>query len=223
MTDSLSADAASAAVADIGWRLILGALCCQAPVNSLDQGLAVATAARFACGEAADGQLRVDVRSDEVSLTLQDEATGRVLPLDVELARSISDALLQLGVITAWSGARRSVQLLEIAIDTMDRSVILPFWRAVLGYADQSGADDAVIDPLGQGPSIWFQQLDEPRTQRNRIHFDIAVPHDEAEARIEAALAAGGHLVSDAEARAFWILADADGNEVCVCTWQDRD
>ena len=65
--------------------------------------------------------------------------------------------------------------------------------------------------------------MDEPRPQRNRIHFDLTVPHDAAQARIEAALAAGGHLVSAEEARAFWILADAEGNEVCVCTWQDRD
>ena len=64
---------------------------------------------------------------------------------------------------------------------------------------------------------------DEPRTQRNRIHFDLTVAHDEAAARIEAALAAGGTLLSDAEAPAFWILGDADGNEICVCTWQGRD
>jgi 4a-hydroxytetrahydrobiopterin dehydratase len=65
--------------------------------------------------------------------------------------------------------------------------------------------------------------MDQPRPQRNRIHFDITVPHDEADARIAAALDAGGTLVSADAARAFWILADAEGNEVCVCTWQDRD
>jgi len=65
--------------------------------------------------------------------------------------------------------------------------------------------------------------MDEPRTRRNRIHLDLTVPHDDAVARVEAALAAGGRLVSDDHARAFWILADFEGNEVCVCTWQDRD
>ena len=64
--------------------------------------------------------------------------------------------------------------------------------------------------------------MDEPRPQRNRIHLDITVAHDAAEARVAAALAAGGTLVSDARARAFWVLADAEGNEACVCTWQDR-
>ena len=64
--------------------------------------------------------------------------------------------------------------------------------------------------------------MDAPRPQRNRIHVDITVAHDAAEARVAAALAAGGTLVSDAHARAFWVLADVEGNEACVCTWQDR-
>ena len=87
-----------------------------------------------------------------------------------------------------------------------------------------AGGDEMiVVDPTGQGPTVWFQQLDAPRPQRNRIHFDLTVAEDEAEARIAAALAAGGRLVSDAHARAFWVLADPEGNEVCICTWQDRD
>jgi 4a-hydroxytetrahydrobiopterin dehydratase len=65
--------------------------------------------------------------------------------------------------------------------------------------------------------------MDEPRPQRNRIHFDLSVPHDEAHQRIQDTIAAGGTLVSDAEAPAFWVLADSEGNEVCICSWQGRD
>ena len=65
--------------------------------------------------------------------------------------------------------------------------------------------------------------MDAPRPQRNRIHLDVTVPHDVAEERIAAALAAGGTLLSDRAAKAFWVLADPEGNEVCICTWQDRD
>jgi 4a-hydroxytetrahydrobiopterin dehydratase len=65
--------------------------------------------------------------------------------------------------------------------------------------------------------------MDAPRLQRNRVHFDITVAHDEAEARVRAALGASGRLVDDSFARSFWVLADAEGNEVCVCTWTDRD
>ncbi len=80
-----------------------------------------------------------------------------------------------------------------------------------------------MVDPAGELPNVWFQQMDESRPQRNRIHFDLHVPHDEADRRIAAALDAGGTLVSDAAARSFWILADAEGNEICICTWQDRE
>lgn len=96
----------------------------------------------------------------------------------------------------------------------------------MLGYAALPGRDgtqDPLVDPAGQLPPVWFQQMDAPRPQRNRIHLDLTVAHDEAQTRVQAALAAGGVLVSDTRARAFWVLADPEGNEVCVCTWLDRD
>ena len=54
------------------------------------------------------------------------------------------------------------------------------------------GPDRAIVDPARIGPAFWFQQMDEPRPQRNRIHIDVTVPHDVAEARVAAAVAAGG-------------------------------
>ena len=47
-------------------------------------------------------------------------------------------------------------------------------------------------------------------------YLDVSVPHDEADSRIESSLAAGGTLVSDKRARAFWVLADAEGHELEV-------
>jgi 4a-hydroxytetrahydrobiopterin dehydratase len=95
-----------------------------------------------------------------------------------------------------------------------------------MAYVDEPGGDgpsDSIADPAGQLPNIWFQQMDAPRPQRNRVHFDITVAHDEAGARVQAALAAGGRMANDSFAPSFWVLADAEGNEVCVCTWTDRD
>jgi 4a-hydroxytetrahydrobiopterin dehydratase len=101
------------------------------------------------------------------------------------------------------------------------------FWQAVTGYVDEPGpselGDSALLDPLRRGPAIWFQQMDAPRPQRNRIHLDVDVPAELAQPRIEAALAAGGTLVNADEAPAFWVLADPEGNEACICTWQGRD
>lgn len=91
----------------------------------------------------------------------------------------------------------------------------------MLGYRDV-GAED-LVDPRGRGPSFWFQQMDAPRPQRNRIYVDISVPHDQAEARVAAAIAAGGHLLTHQYAPAWWVLADAEENEACVATWMGRD
>ncbi len=116
------------------------------------------------------------------------------------------------------------MQTVQATIDALVAPEVMPFWRAVLGYEYRSDSpDEDLIDPRWRGPSIWFQRMDAPRPQRNRMHFDVWVPHDQAEARIAAALAAGGHLVTDEHAPEWWTLADAEGNEVDVCTWMGRD
>jgi 4a-hydroxytetrahydrobiopterin dehydratase len=182
-----------------------------------------------ASGADADGQLRMDLRPDRVELSVQARALSEVTGRDIRLARRIAGTVngLGLGPAPATSAeSPRPVQLLEMAIDALDIPAIRPFWKAVMAYADEpgrNGPEDAIVDPAGQLPAIWFQQMDAPRPQRNRVHFDITVAHDEAEARVRAALDAGGRLVDDSFARSFWVLADAEGNEVCVCTWADRD
>lgn len=229
MEQTLSRRSASDAVSDLGWRYLLGALRTSVPVGSLVQATEVAAGVVAACGSDADGHLRADIRSDRVVLTLQSLDQAALTACDVDLAHRVSAAVRSVGLRTEpeiGTGAPRSVQLVEIAVDALDIAAVRPFWKAVLGYTDEAGADgpkDAIVDPVGQGPAVWFQQMDQPRPDRNRIHFDICVPHDEAPRRIEAALTAGGRLVSASDAPAFWVLADIEGNEACVTTWQGRD
>jgi 4a-hydroxytetrahydrobiopterin dehydratase len=64
--------------------------------------------------------------------------------------------------------------------------------------------------------------MDTPRPQRNRIHVDVSLPPDEAEARIAAAVAAGGRVLDDSHAPPWWTLADPEGNEADVATWLGR-
>jgi 4a-hydroxytetrahydrobiopterin dehydratase len=240
----LSRSEASDAVTNLGWRLVLGELRTDVRTGSL--ALAADVAARVAAVAGAEGHLRMDVRADRMLLSLQTAAAAWVTERDVELARNISTVVDEMRLETvsgvglddeagpeadidgdgSGGGGERSVQVLEIGIDALDAAAIRPFWQAVLGYVDEpgrSGAWEGLVDPLGQGPAVWFQRMDAPRPQRNRIHFDVSVPHDEAEPRIRAALAAGGTLINDARAPAFWVLADAEGNEACVTTWQGRD
>jgi 4a-hydroxytetrahydrobiopterin dehydratase len=220
----LSRQEASDAVTGLGWRLVLGELRTEVRTGSLP--LAADVAARAAAVPEAQGHLRMDVREDRVVLALQTAETGQLTARDVELARRISVVTEEFRLTTTAGKDDRTVQVLEIGIDAMDIASIRSFWKAVLGYVDEPGRpgpEDALVDPFGQGPSIWFQQMDAPRPQRNRLHFDVSVPHDEAHRRIEATVAAGGKLIYDAEAPAFWVLADPEGNEACVTTWQGRD
>ena len=82
-------------------------------------------------------------------------------------------------------------------------------------------APDNGIDPLGHGSTVWMQDLDPAKPLRHAMHVDVSVAREKAEARVAAALAAGGRIVDDSEAPSSWILADRAGNKVCVASWPD--
>ncbi|MGY0236618.1 VOC family protein [Longispora urticae] len=222
---SLTRREASDAVTGLGWRLVLGEVRTRVRVSSFAEGATVAARVAAACGAAADDSLRVDVRPDQVTVSLHAPGARLVTTREVELAGAVTRALGADGWPThpGLDDPARPVQLLEIAIDALDIAAVRPFWAAVLGYVDEVPGGDGLSDPDRAGPTFWFQRMDAPRPQRNRIHVDVTVPHDEADRRVRAALDAGGRLVSDAEAPAFWVLADVEGNEACVTTWQGRD
>lgn len=214
------------AVDPLGWRLILGVATTHVPVASLAQAGRAATVAIEAAGADGPGHLTAELLADRLVLRLQTAAAGKVTALDLALAARITDALATAGLHTA-PGDAVAPQTIEIAIDALDIARVRPFWQAVTGYVDEPHPPDlppdALQDPLRRGPTIWFQQMDEPRVERNRIHLDVDVPPEHARARIDAALAAGGTLLDDGAAPSFWVLADPEGNEACVCTWQGRD
>jgi len=198
------------------WRVVLKGIHADFAADTFPAAAALAGA----IAEAAEAQQHhpdLAIRyPGRVRVALTTHATGGLTTRDVELARRISTLATEAGATADPAGA----QVLELAIDTMDADRLRPFWRAVLDYGDDD--DGALADPRRVGPPLWFQQMDEPRTDRDRFHLDVNVPHDVAAARIDAALAAGGRLVTDRFAPAWWVLADADGNEACICTWQGR-
>ncbi|RHA38310.1 4a-hydroxytetrahydrobiopterin dehydratase [Cellulomonas rhizosphaerae] len=227
--ENLSSSAVTDAVDARHWRVMLRRL--RATFTGPDFASGAAFVARIA--EIADGldhHPDVLLRWGQVTVTTSSHDVDGLTQRDIDLAAAVSEVADELGL----TGAVPRSEMLEIAVDALDIPRVRPFWGAVLAYdearlapfgspevADEEKYTE-LRDPAGVGPTVWFQQMDEPREQRNRIHVDIAVPHDQAEARVQAAVAAGGHLVSDSSAPAFWIVADVEGNEVCVCTWQGR-
>jgi 4a-hydroxytetrahydrobiopterin dehydratase len=170
-----------------------------------------------------DHQPEVDVRHDGVTvrlITITDDYYG-MSQRDVELARRISAVAREQGL----SADPSSVQNLLVIPGAPLTAEVMPFWRAVLGYEPRGDSpDEDLVDPHRLGPSFWFEHMTEPRTDGGgAIHVAIWVPYEQAEARVAAALAAGGRMVRDQFAPAWWTLADAAGNEADISTTMNRD
>jgi 4a-hydroxytetrahydrobiopterin dehydratase len=165
----------------------------------------------------------VDIRSGGVTVRLITVTADHfgMSQRDVDLARQISEVARGQG-LSADPSAVQSFLLIPGAPVTAE---VMPFWRAVLGYEPRPDSpQEDLVDPFDRGPAFWFEQMNEPRPDGGgAIHVAIWVPYEQAEARVAAALAAGGRLVRDDFAPAWWTLADAAGNEVDIATAMNRD
>lgn len=198
------------------WRILFQALHTRFRTRDFATGLRLVVAIGAAADE-LDHHPDLDLRYGQVGVRLWSHDAGGVTQRDVRLARLISELAAAGGV----AAEPASLSVLEIALDTEDAAAIKPFWRAVLAMAD-SPAYDELVDPVGTLPTLWFQETGPHEVPRQRFHLDVRVPPEEAEARVAAALAAGGTLVTDEHAPRFWVLADGQGNRACVTTWLGR-
>ncbi|WP_214406415.1 VOC family protein [Pseudonocardia lacus] len=210
MSDRLGPRQFLAAADAAGWRAVLGGswVCARYRTGSYATGVALVAA----IGELAAASGRhpdVDLRPASVDVRLVGDLGTR----DVELAREVSAAARELGAVADPAG----VQHVQVAVDALVIADVRPFWRAVLGY--EEFGDEDVVDPVRRGPTFWFQPMDAPRPQRNRIHVDVYLPPDQVRERVAAAPAAGGRVVDDSNAPAWWTPADPEGNEVDLAVW----
>ncbi|MEJ3404832.1 4a-hydroxytetrahydrobiopterin dehydratase [Rathayibacter sp. YIM 133350] len=184
---------------------------------------AYATGARFVAAIAALAEEwqhdpDVDLRREGVTVKLITREVRNLSTRDVELARRISAAARELGLVADPS----ELQVVQVAIASVPDAEVLPFWQSVLGYVRPN--ESHLVDPLRRNSSFFLQdEMDPAKPRRGRMHVDVAVPHDQVHARIEAALAAGGRIANDSEAPEWWTLADAENHGVDITTWWGRD
>jgi Glyoxalase-like domain len=103
-----------------------------------------------------------------------------------------------------------------VTFDCEDGLVAATFWAAALGSnvdEDSTSAKAYVEAPGWGGPNMWFNQVPEPKTAKNRMHFDLRAPgdvHDEVD-RLQRL---GATTVRDGTD--LVVMADPEGNEFCV-------
>jgi 4a-hydroxytetrahydrobiopterin dehydratase len=198
------------------WRVLVNRATTHFRTGSFARGVEFINAIAV-LADAANHHPDIDLRYTGVTVRLTSHDIRGLSRRDVALAKEISVLARDMG-IPVDSSVSEDVQ---ITIDATDIPSVRAFWRAVLEYQDVG--DEDLVDPRGIGPSVWFQQMDVPRTERNCIHVDVTVPRDMITARVATALAAGGRLVTDEFAPNWWVLADPEGNEVCLASWLGRE
>jgi len=199
------------------WRLLAQALHARFRTGDFVTGLAFVTAVTEAA-ERANHHPDVTLTYPWVDLKLVSHDVSRVTQRDLDLARRISEIARERDLQAAPAATTE----IELGLDTADVAAVGPFWAALLTGTPDAHRGDDVVDPHGRVPLVWFQDTDAHETPRQRFHIDLWVPHDLAEERIAAAVAAGGRVVDDGNAPSFVVLADPEGNRACVCTCLER-
>jgi 4a-hydroxytetrahydrobiopterin dehydratase len=201
-----------------GWAFLLGGLQTRIATPDFATGLSVVNAIG-AAAEDLNHHPDVELRYSHVDVRLTSHDEHGVTERDIRLARMISSIAAEADLQTE----KASLSRLEMALDTPATPSILPFWSAVLDVEERNepGSGPELRDPFTALPTVWFQESGD-QEPRQRWHLDVWVDPSQIRPRIDAALAAGGTLESDAEAPSFWVLADPEGNKICLCTWQSR-
>jgi len=198
------------------WRMLPRGLHARFRTGDFVSGLRLVTAVTE-LAERADHHPDVTLGYPHVDFRLISHDVGAVTERDVDLAREISRVAREQGV----AAQPTAVAQVEIALDTADLAAQTSFWAALLLGDPDAVTDGEIVDKGGLLPTLWFQPTDPHETPRQRFHLDVWVPHDVADERIAAAVAAGGRVVDDSHAPSFTVLADPEGNRACVCTARD--
>ncbi len=202
------------------WQVLFGAMTFYPIASPVQAGELASVVAGLA--DDAGLPLLVDLRSDGVTIDSgKDQWEDDGHPAGnrfADLAGRIQTAAHELGHSADTTGLR----FVQLGIDAVDVPTVRAFWTTVLGYQhDPRTLLTDIYDPRRLNPVIIFQQMDasedDRRRQRNRIHLDLFVPYDQAQVRIDAAVAAGGRTMTNTTP-GHHTLADPEGNEVNIFT-----
>jgi catechol 2,3-dioxygenase-like lactoylglutathione lyase family enzyme len=113
----------------------------------------------------------------------------------------------------------------HVTFDCADPYTLAHFWRQVTGYGEDPDNPNAPGDPEALlvapdgGPGLLFVPVPEPKTVKNRVHFDIVPTDRTRDEEADRLLTIGATLVEDhrrTDGSGWVVLADPEGNEFCV-------
>lgn len=103
-----------------------------------------------------------------------------------------------------------------VSFDCADALVAARFWAAALGsdVDEDSTTAKAYVEAAGWGgPNMWFNQVPEGKTAKNRMHFDLRAPGS-TDAEVERLVSLGASVVR--RDLSHTVMRDPEGNEFCV-------
>jgi predicted enzyme related to lactoylglutathione lyase len=109
----------------------------------------------------------------------------------------------------------------NVAVDCVDAYELARFWSEALGcplHPESKPGDVETAVTLPEGSLLYFNQVPEPKTIKNRIHLCLR-PETSREEEVERLLSLGATLVADRrepDGAGWAVLADPEGNEFCV-------
>ena len=118
-------------------------------------------------------------------------------------------------------------RIFQATFDCAGARSLSAWWAGVLDYVqapddpDQPGQEIARLVPPGGGPGLLFLQVPEPKTAKNRLHFDLRPTTRTRDEEVRWLLASGATFIADhrgihGPGTGWFVLADPEGNEFCV-------
>ncbi|HEY9374838.1 VOC family protein [Streptomyces sp.] len=109
----------------------------------------------------------------------------------------------------------------HVTFDCSDAYALATFWAQALDGRitdeDAPGDPEALVEAEGVG--VLFVTVPDPKTVKNRVHFDLQPQDRTRDEEVERLLRLGATLVADhrrPDGLGWATLADPEGNEFCV-------
>lgn len=205
------------------WTVVDGRL--EISVRAKDFVQAIEFVNRFTnLAEAQNHHPDFDIRYNTIRMRVVSHDVGGLTDRDIQFATAVNVLIEKMGLKRQPEKITRS----HVVLASANVEAIKPFWQAIFDFKAAQD-DEFLIDRSDVLPPIRFRHIahapvsegqENATAAPGNVHFEVFVPSSIAKNRLQAALEAGGKLLSDANATDQWELADQDGNRVLLRTDQ---